>query len=147
MFPQLHSTETRVVFKTLICMKRNKLHLVQAYFYKAHFLLTCSILILDQLWPFRPQYFCTAYIFASVFLVTHMHQDISFGYLSPENCTVERSLMVRWVDGLTPHSELIKLFHFQPVLHSWYNKVRGMCLSVCGMVFIYILTLAANRIE
>ena len=25
---------------------------------------------------------------------------------------------------------------FQPVLHDWYNKDRGMCYPVCGMVHI-----------
>ena len=25
---------------------------------------------------------------------------------------------------------------FQPVLHDWCNKCRGMCYSVCGMVHI-----------
>ena len=25
---------------------------------------------------------------------------------------------------------------FQPVLHDWCNKGRGMCCSVCGMVHI-----------
>ena len=27
-------------------------------------------------------------------------------------------------------------FSFQPVLHDWYNKGRGMCYPVCGMVHI-----------
>ena len=27
-------------------------------------------------------------------------------------------------------------FSFQPVLHDWCNKGRGMCYSVCGMVHI-----------
>ena len=26
--------------------------------------------------------------------------------------------------------------YFQPVLHDWYNKGRGMCYPVCGMVHI-----------
>ena len=25
-------------------------------------------------------------------------------------------------------------FSFQPVFHDWYNKDRGMCYPVCGMV-------------
>ena len=25
---------------------------------------------------------------------------------------------------------------FQPVLHDWFNKGRGMCYPVCGMVHI-----------
>ena len=27
-------------------------------------------------------------------------------------------------------------FFFQPVLHDWCNKGRGMCYPVCGMVHI-----------
>ena len=30
----------------------------------------------------------------------------------------------------------IELFSFQPVLHDWCNKGRGMCYPVCGMVHI-----------
>ena len=50
---------------------------------------------------------------------------------------VERSLMVRWVvrsilHGLDP----LSYFSFQPVLHNWCNKGRGMRYPVCGMVHI-----------
>ena len=31
---------------------------------------------------------------------------------------------------------LISYFSFQPVLHDWCNKGRGMCYPVCGMVHI-----------
>ena len=42
--------------------------------------------------------------------------------------------MVRWVilHGVDPLSYL----SFQPVLHDWCNKGRGMCYPVCGMVHI-----------
>ena len=30
----------------------------------------------------------------------------------------------------------LSYFSFQPVLHDWCNKGRGMCYSVCGMVHI-----------
>ena len=33
---------------------------------------------------------------------------------------------------------------FQPVLHDWCNKGRGMCYPVCGMMHIK-RTLAANQ--
>ena len=50
---------------------------------------------------------------------------------------VERSLMVRWVVGSILHGvELLSYFSFQPVLHDWCNKGRGMCYPVCGMVHI-----------
>ena len=30
----------------------------------------------------------------------------------------------------------LRYFSFQPVLHDWCNKGRGMCYPVCGMVHI-----------
>ena len=50
---------------------------------------------------------------------------------------VERSLMVRWVVGSILHGvDPLSYFSFQPVLHDWCNKARGMCYPVCGMVHI-----------
>ena len=50
---------------------------------------------------------------------------------------VERSLMVRWVVGSILHGvDPLNYFSFQPVLHDWCNKVRGMCYPVGGMVHI-----------
>ena len=48
-----------------------------------------------------------------------------------------RSLMVRWVVGSILHEvDPLSYFSFQPVLHDWCNKGRGMCYPVCGMVHI-----------
>ena len=45
--------------------------------------------------------------------------------------------MVRWVVGSILHGvDPLSYFSFQPVLHDWYNKGRGMCYPVCGMVHI-----------
>ena len=50
---------------------------------------------------------------------------------------VERSLMVRWVDGSILHEvDSLSYFSFQPVLHDWCNKGCGMCYPVCGMMHI-----------
>ena len=50
---------------------------------------------------------------------------------------VERSLMVRWVVGSILHGvDPLSYFLFQPVLHDWCNKGRGVCYPVCGMVHI-----------
>ena len=50
---------------------------------------------------------------------------------------VERSLMVRWVVGSILHGvDPLSYFSFQPVLHDWCNKGRGMCHPVYGMVHI-----------
>ena len=50
---------------------------------------------------------------------------------------VGRSLMVWWVVGLILHGvDPLNYFLFQPVLHDWCNKGRGVCYPVCGMVHI-----------
>ena len=50
---------------------------------------------------------------------------------------VEHSLMVRWVvRSILNGVDLLSYFSFQPVLHDWCNKGRGMCYPVCGMVHI-----------
>ena len=50
---------------------------------------------------------------------------------------VERSLMVRWVVGSILHGvDPLSYYSFQPMLHDWCNKGRGMCYPVCGMVHI-----------
>ena len=55
---------------------------------------------------------------------------------------VERSLMVRWVVGSILHRvDPLSYLSFQPVLHDWCNKGRGMCYPVCA----YKRTLAVNR--
>ena len=51
---------------------------------------------------------------------------------------VERSLMMRWVVGSIRHGvDPLSYFSFQPVLHDWCNKGRGMCYPVCGMVHMW----------
>ena len=44
-----------------------------------------------------------------------------------------------WCDGSSERSfmvDLMSYFSFQPVLHDWCNKGRGMCYPLCGMVHI-----------
>ena len=53
---------------------------------------------------------------------------------------VERSLMVRWVVGSILHGvDPLSYFSFQPVIHDWCNKGRGL------WDVAYKRTLAANR--
>ena len=50
---------------------------------------------------------------------------------------LECSLMVRWVVGSILHGvDPLSYFSFQPVIHDWCNKGRGMCHPVCGMMHI-----------
>ena len=45
--------------------------------------------------------------------------------------------MVRWVVGSIIHGvDPLSYFSFQPVLHNWCKKGRGMSYPVCGMVHI-----------
>ena len=45
--------------------------------------------------------------------------------------------MVRWVVGLILHGvDPLSYFSFQPVLHNWCNKGRGMYYPDYGMVHI-----------
>ena len=77
----------------------------------------------------------------------HSVEDEADNYPQCEDChdplragrssEVERSLMVRWVVGSILHGvDPLSYFSFQPVLHDWCNKGRGMCYPVCGMVHI-----------
>ena len=57
-------------------------------------------------------------------------------HLAPSS-EVERSLMVRWIVGSILHGvDPLSYFSFQPELHDWSNKGRGMCYPACGMVHI-----------
>ena len=67
----------------------------------------------------------------------HINIVIFFQVRAGRSSEVERSLMVRWVvrsilNGVDP----LSYFSFQPVLHDWCNKGRGMCYPVCEMVHI-----------
>ena len=44
-------------------------------------------------------------------------------------CDVVVGSILRGVDPLN-------YFSFQPVLHDWCNKYRGMCYPVCGVIHI-----------
>ena len=58
---------------------------------------------------------------------THRHHFMS--YLSVRS----------WCDGSLDRSFMVEpltYFSFQPVLHNWCNKGRGMCYPVCGMMHI-----------
>ena len=70
------------------------------------------------------------------FLVTDM--ILSFRFTGARCSSVVRAFahgaMGRRIDP--SWGEPIELFTFQPVLHDWCNKGRGMCYPVCGMVHI-----------
>ena len=66
-----------------------------------------------------------------------MFTHYSFGNGAGRSSEVERLLVVRWVVGSILHGvDPLSYFLFQPVLHDWCNKGRGMCYPVCGMVNI-----------
>ena len=46
---------------------------------------------------------------------------------------------VRWDHGnMTPRNNPLNYFSFQPVLHNWCNKGRGMYYPVCEKVHIKV---------
>ena len=79
-------------------------------------------------------YVCTTICGAIWLQRAHVHlKSVGAGRSSE----VERSLMVRWVVGSILHGvDPLSYFSFQPVIHDWCNKGRGMCYPVCGMVHI-----------
>ena len=54
--------------------------------------------------------------------------------------------MVRWVVRSILHGvDPLSYFSFQPVLHDWCNKGRGVCNPVCGMVHIKVPLLLIEK--
>ena len=54
-----------------------------------------------------------------------------------------------WCDGSSDRSFMVdplSYFSFQPVLHDWCNKGRGMCYPVYGMVHIKDPLLLSERV-
>ena len=84
------------------------------------------------------------YVFPFSSITVHPLCVVSFSSFSDfvsfragRSSEVERSLMVRWVVGSILHGvDPLSYFSFQPVIHDWCNKGRGMCYPVCGMVHI-----------
>ena len=115
------------------------------YFFKyVHVLLCCSAP--NEMSNSRPLMFCKLMNF-------HSDSLVRFGYLSkqierrPHRSLIfhsrflwlkaGRSSEVRWVVGSILHGvDPLSYFSFQPVLHDWCNKGRGMYYPVCGMVHI-----------
>ena len=93
------------------------------------------------------------YTFSTFLLCTFLHLLLTFpctslSFFLGVGCSseVECSLMVRWVVGLILHGvDPLSYFSFQPVLHNWCNKGRGMCYPVCGMVHIKEPLLLINK--
>ena len=53
--------------------------------------------------------------------------------------------MVRWVVGSILHGGPTELFLVPTRFHDWFNKGRGMCYAVCGMVHIKELLLLIGK--
>ena len=70
------------------------------------------------------------------YLTTHStHFKNVYGYMASD--MVKDHSYNEIVNPLPPHRLLLlSYFSFQPVLHDWCNKGRGMCYPVCGMVHI-----------
>ena len=65
----------------------------------------------------------------------HFHKTRS-GYKETKICS-RRQGQNLLCDGSSDHGVgPLSYFSFQPVLHDWCNKGRGMCYPLCGMVHI-----------
>ena len=54
------------------------------------------------------------------------------------HCFISKSVR-SWCDGSSDRSSMVdplSYFSFQPLLHDWRDKGRGMCYSFCGMMHI-----------
>ena len=73
-----------------------------------------------------------------------LHTSLNQG--AGHSSKVERSLMVQWIIGTILHGvDPLSYFMFQPVLHDWCNKGRGMSYPVYGMVHIKEPLLLINK--
>ena len=55
--------------------------------------------------------------------------------------------MVRWVVGSILHGvDPLSYFSFQPVLHDWCNKGRGMCYPVWDVAYKRTLAVISERV-
>ena len=82
-------------------------------------------------------YHCFFVFESLIFFFTLTIVTLRCHFGSGRSSEVERSLMVRWVVGSILHGvDPLSYFSFQPVLHDWCNKGRGMCYPVFGMVHI-----------
>ena len=77
------------------------------------------------------------YFKALHFAMIH-YQKMSWHFRCPKpTITTLASVHYKWVVGSILHGvDPLSYFSFQPVLHDWCNKGRGMCYPVCGMVHI-----------
>ena len=66
-------------------------------------------------------------LFITPCYITHLQSDRMY-YAKKYVLTIIGSI----IHGVNP----LSYFLFQPVLHDWCNKGRGMCYPVCGMVQI-----------
>ena len=61
---------------------------------------------------------------------------ISIGLMSQYPWRIRRVGVAMQCSDLVQGVDPLIYFSFQPVLHDWCNKGRGMCYPVCGMVHI-----------
>ena len=75
-------------------------------------------------------------------------QMIGSSFLHGSEMQLRGKSVRSWCDRSSDRSFMIdplSYFTFQPVLHDWCNKGRGMCYPVCGMVHIKELLLLIRK--
>ena len=77
----------------------------------------------------------THFIYHSILIYTIIQHTLAFP--TPVHLSSHSPLpTLSPLSAFLPSSSPLSYFSFQPVLHDWCNKGRGMCYPVCGMVHI-----------
>ena len=83
--------------------------------------------------PLPPHWLLFSISIHRIFYMNHPTDRIAY------TTTFVTPLLHTWRDGSLDRSFMVdplSYFSFQPGLHDWCNKGRGMCYPVCGMVHI-----------
>ena len=78
-------------------------------------------------------------LISSLFLCVTLINRIVISLLTGSEMYLRGNSVRSWCDGSSDRSVMVEslgYFSFQPMLHDWCNKGRGMCYHVCGMVHI-----------
>ena len=75
------------------------------------------------------------------------HTNASAHTLLYTSISIKSVPLTRQVGSILHGVDSLSYFSFQPVLHDWCNKGRGMCYPVCGMVHIKEPVLLASLSE
>ena len=120
--------------------KGNKHHL---YFYYLNFVNVMGVIYL-YMYVIYVCYICMYFMYVCfyvcmyIFISLFMYVDVIYICMLYMYATIDSVRQPKMCDNrLRATTDSVRqYFSFQPVLHDWCNKGRGMCYPVCGMVHI-----------